>query len=307
MKEMLDNKAISGYTVSESFRCLENIPRMSSDLFLSYCGWEKTTPSQLFAPASRRNHVIHFVLSGKGKMFYGNKTWEITRGQAFYIAPGEEIGYVSDENDPWSYVWIGYNGVRAEEYSGLAGFTVDHPVRDCADIEKIAELIEEILQARSLTPAENLYRMSFVLEILSILIRECEEIAARDARNPEEPDFVRYAMEYISKNFDKDLRIHDMASKLGVSRSYLSSCFKKSVGCSPQVFILNLRMERAGSLLRTTTLPVNVISDAVGYQDQLAFSKIFKQFYGVSPRDFRKGGCEVRVFSKKGDYENTML
>ena len=98
-----------------------------------------------------------------------------------------------------------------------------------------------------------------------------------------------------------------MASKLGVSRSYLSSCFKKSVGCSPQVFILNLRMERAGSLLRTTTLPVNVISAAVGYQDQLAFSKIFKQFYGVSPRDFRKGGCEVRVFSKKGDYENTLL
>ena len=168
-------------------------------------------------------------------------------------------------------------------------------------------MIEEILQARSLTPAENLYRMSFVLEILSILIRECEEIASRDARNPEEPDFVKYAMEYISKNFDKDLRIHDMASKLGVSRSYLSSCFKKSVGCSPQVFILNLRMERAGSLLRTTTLPVKVISDAVGYQDQLAFSKIFKQFYGVSPRDFRKGGCEVRVFSKKGDYENTLL
>ena len=97
------------------------------------------------------------------------------------------------------------------------------------------------------------------------------------------------------------------AAELGVSRSYLSSCFKKSVGCSPQAFILNLRMERAGTLLRTTTLPVNVISGAVGYQDQLAFSKIFKQFYGVSPRDFRKGGFEVVRFTKKGDFENTML
>ena len=61
-------------------------------------------------------------------------------------------------------------------------------------------------------------------------------------------------------------------------------------------------MERAGSLLRTTTLPVNIISAAVGYQDQLAFSKIFKQFYGVSPRDFRKSGQEVKVFGKKGDF-----
>ena len=67
MSEILDTKAFSGYTHSDSFRCLENLPRMSSDLFLCYCGWERTTPLQLFAPVERRNHVIHFVLSGKGK------------------------------------------------------------------------------------------------------------------------------------------------------------------------------------------------------------------------------------------------
>ena len=93
MSEILDTKAFSGYTHSDSFRCLENLPRMSSDLFLSYCGWERTTPLQLFSPVERRNHVIHFVLSGKGKMFYGNKTWEISQGQVFYIAPGEKIGW----------------------------------------------------------------------------------------------------------------------------------------------------------------------------------------------------------------------
>ena len=307
MNELLDTKAVSGYTHSDSFRCLENLPRMSSDLFLSYCGWERTTPLQLFSPTERRNHVIHFVLSGKGKMVFGNKTWEISEGQIFYIAPGEKIGYVSDRDDPWSYVWIGYNGVQAEEYSKMAGLTLENPVRFCAAINEISDIIEELLKAQALTTAENLLRMSLVLKIMSILIRENEQNTAIVSRNPEEPDFVRLAMQYITKNFDQNLRIHDIAAELGVSRSYLSSCCKKSVGCAPQAFILNLRMERAGSLLRTTTLPVNVISGAVGYQDQLAFSKIFKQFYGVSPRDFRKGGCEVRVFSQKGDYDNTML
>ena len=307
MNELLDTKAVSGYTHSDSFRCLENLPRMSSDLFLSYCGWERTTPLQLFSPTERRNHVIHFVLSGKGKMVFGNKTWEISEGQIFYIAPGEKIGYVSDRDDPWSYVWIGYNGVQAEEYSKMAGLTLENPVRFCAAINEISDIIEELLKAQALTTAENLLRMSLVLKIMSILIRENEQNTAIVSRNPEEPDFVRLAMQYITKNFDQNLRIHDIAAELRVSRSYLSNCFKKSVGCSPQAFILNLRMERAGSLLRTTTLPVNVISGAVGYQDQLAFSKIFKQFYGVSPRDFRKGGCEVRVFSQKGDYDNTML
>lgn len=307
MSEILDTKAFSGYTHSDSFRCLENLPRMSSDLFLSYCGWERTTPLQLFAPVERRNHVIHFVLSGKGKMFYGNKTWEISGGQIFYISPGEKIGYVSDRDDPWSYVWIGYNGVQAEEYSKMAGLTLENPVRFSAAIQEISDLVEELLKAQALTSAENLHRMSLVLKIMSILIKENDQNADTAARNPEEPDFVRLAMQYISQNFDKNLRIHDIAAELGVSRSYLSSCFKKSIGCSPQAFILNLRMERAGSLLRTTTLPVNVISGAVGYQDQLAFSKIFKQFYGVSPRDFRKGGNEVIRCTKKGDFENHML
>lgn len=305
--ENLDNKAVSGYTVSETYRCLENIPRMSSDLFLSYCGWEKTTPLLMFSPTARRNHVIHFVLSGKGKLLTENYSIDVDEGQIFYIAPGEKIGYVSDRDDPWSYVWIGYNGVQAEEYSRLAGLTSEKPVRDCSEIDKIAGMIDQLLQARSLTAAENLHRMSIVLEIMSVMMKECERRNEQENVNPEEPDFVRSAMAYISKNYDKNLRISRIASDLGVSRSYLSSCFKKAVGCSPQTFILNLRMERAGSLLRTTTLPVNVISGAVGYQDQLAFSKIFKQFYGVSPSDFRKGGFEVRVFSNKGDYDNSML
>lgn len=303
----LDNKAVSGYTVSETYRCLENIPRMSSDLFLSYCGWEQTTPLLMFSPTERRNHVIHFVLSGKGKLFLGNKSIDISEGQIFYIAPGEKIGYVSDRDDPWSYVWIGYNGVQAEEYSKLAGLSPDNPVRDCSKINTIAALIDDLLKARALNVADNLHRMSILLEILSVLIRECEQNSSHEPVNPDEPDFVRSALEHISKNYDKNLKISDIAAELGVSRSYLSSCFKKAVGCSPQSFILNLRMERAGSLLRTTTLPINVISGAVGYQDQLAFSKIFKQFYDVSPSDFRKGGYEVRVFSKKGDYDNTLL
>ena len=66
-------------------------------------------------------------------------------------------------------------------------------------------------------------------------------------------------------------------------------------------------MERAASLLRTTTLPVNVISITVGYPDQLAFSKIFKQYYGTSPSEFRKSGQEVKLFNRKGDFSDFIL
>lgn len=76
------------------------------------------------------------------------------------------------------------------------------------------------------------------------------------------------------------------------------------MGCSPQEYLVNLRMDKAQSLLKKTDLPINAIASAVGYQDQLAFSKIFKQNFGVSPRAFREQGEELIVFHEKEEIED---
>lgn len=51
---------------------------------------------------------------------------------------------------------------------------------------------------------------------------------------------------------------------------------------------MNLRMEKAVSLLSQTDLSVGAIASHVGYEDPLAFSKIFKQKYGLSPKTYRE-------------------
>lgn len=297
----------AAYTTSENFKCLENLRRTSTELYLTYCGWERNEPLQKYVSAPRKNHVLHFVLEGRGVFTTGGKSRELSKGDIFYIPPGTEADYTADEEDPWIYAWVGYNGVRADECSALSGFSADEPVRATGMIDRVYAQVDGILQNRTSQISSELRRISLLFELFSILVQENEQLAERGMTSPEEPDFVKLAMTYISQNFDKNIRIHDLALHLGVSRSYLSSCFKKSVGCSPQSYILRIRMERAASLLRMTTLPVNIISGAVGYQDQLAFSKIFKQVYGISPRDFRKSGQEVRVYRKKGDFVNVNL
>lgn len=297
----------AAYTISENFRCLENLRRTSSELYLTYCGWERNEPLQKYASAPRKNHVLHFVLEGKGVFTTSGRKWELSKGDIFYIPPGTEAEYTADQEEPWTYAWIGYNGVRADECSALSGFSAEEPVRPTGMIDEVYTQIDGILQTQTSQISSELRRVSLLFELFSILVRENEQLAESGKKSQEEPDFVKLAMTYISQNFDKNIRIHELALHLGVSRSYLSSCFKKSVGCSPQSYILSIRMEHAASLLRTTTLPVNIISGAVGYQDQLAFSKIFKQVYGISPRDYRKSGQEIRIYSKKGDFVNSDL
>lgn len=52
--------------------------------------------------------------------------------------------------------------------------------------------------------------------------------------------------------------------------------------------LINLRIEKAKSLLMTTQLPINEVASAVGYNDQLAFSRLFKRCCGQSPRAYRE-------------------
>ncbi|MCA5962258.1 helix-turn-helix transcriptional regulator [Blautia sp. RD014234] len=114
-------------------------------------------------------------------------------------------------------------------------------------------------------------------------------------------------MEYISFNYNQKIEINELADYIGVNRSYLTSSFKKAIGCSPQEYLVNLRMEKARSLLKNTDMQINAIANSVGYVDQLAFSKIFKQHYGMSPRAYREEEEELVIKNKKGDYEGAPL
>ena len=63
--------------------------------------------------------------------------------------------------------------------------------------------------------------------------------------------------------------------------------FHETVGKSPQEFLMNYRMTKAAELLKLTKLSISDIGNAVGYPNQLHFSRAFKNVYGVSPRNWR--------------------
>ena len=62
---------------------------------------------------------------------------------------------------------------------------------------------------------------------------------------------------------------------------------KEAIGKTPQEFLLSYRMVKATELLKLTKLSVGDISSAVGYSNQLHFSRAFKSIYGVSPKNWR--------------------
>ncbi len=99
--------------------------------------------------------------------------------------------------------------------------------------------------------------------------------------------YIKEAMNYIEQNFQNDISIEDIARVCGINRSYLGKIFKNSVGHSPQEFLMNYRMIKATELLKLTSLSIADVGSAVGYENQLHFSRAFKNIYGVAPREWR--------------------
>lgn len=294
---------VTGYTDSEKLRSLEDLQKDSADVCLIYCGWEYCDPGHRYGPNMRTTYVLHIIRSGKGTLEINNQKYELSAGDAFLLSPNVEAWYEADREDPWSYMWIGFTGYRAQEYAEHAGFTTRAPFRKVSCEKELNIYIDGMLKAHQLSYTDELKRNGYLMLFFATLMEDYKKMVPGIANQHTYPGsvYVKHAMEYIACHYREKIKINDLAAYIGVNRSYLTSSFKKSLGCSPQEYLVNFRMEKAKAMLRNTRMQINVIATAVGYQDQLAFSKIFKQHFGVSPKTYRERGKELQLESKKAD------
>ena len=101
---------------------------------------------------------------------------------------------------------------------------------------------------------------------------------------------VAAIMNFIDENYDKRITIEEIANKFYLNKNYMRTLFVKQLGLSPKQYLQRVRMKRAAFLLIETESDVALIAKSVGYDDALLFSKMFKQYWGVSPVQYRKRG-----------------
>ena len=97
-------------------------------------------------------------------------------------------------------------------------------------------------------------------------------------------DVNQYIEEHISNKID----VNDIADTLGLTAIHISRVFKQQNGESLVQYINKQKMIHAIYLMKNSKLKIKDIAQSVGFDDQLYFNKVFKKYYDVSPREFRK-------------------
>src|SRR5215207_7117004 len=102
-------------------------------------------------------------------------------------------------------------------------------------------------------------------------------------------DVKRYIRYHIHEPLDRET----LASVAGFSIPHFHRVFTAQVGESAVSYVRRLRMERAGRKLRMGAVDITEVARAAGYETHAAFSKAFKQQFGLSPSEFRQLGCRT--------------
>ncbi|UTY39065.1 AraC family transcriptional regulator [Allocoprobacillus halotolerans] len=256
-----------------------------SDLSFYSAGYEQCVANHSWGPKLRSYQLIHFVLYGKGEFTINGHVFHLAKGDAFIIPSGKVCYYKADAIEPWCYVWINFSGIKSQIYAHeLMQFSNDVFIIHDLDIDKYKNPIFEILKLNTNKTSRFLKCNSILLDIMSMLFENLE----LDDNLVNSPSIADEAKHYLDINYPEKIKIKDIAKELGVHPNYLTKVFHDKFGISPKNYLKNLKLKKAKSLLATTTLPISVIADSLGFDDQLAFSKTFKNKYNLSPSQFRK-------------------
>lgn len=253
------------------------------DLMVYTTGLEKCLPGHAYGWAVRTSWMLHFILSGKGTYYCRGKEFHLKKGDFFLMIPGEKIYYQADQNDPWTYCWIGLQGIKAKEYmerSFLPEKLVAHTEED-SPLMKIVRMLEHIEYG----PNTDLYLNALAY----MLVYEIDQAYPRKnaSDHPTADEYTESILTYVEQNFDQPLSINGISEYFALDRTYIHRLVKKAIGMSLSEYILSLRLANACSYLAFSDLSVSEIAHSVGYTDSLTFSKIFRKKKGMSPMAYR--------------------
>ncbi|KKC49427.1 transcriptional regulator [Paenibacillus sp. D9] len=162
--------------------------------------------------------------------------------------------------------------------------------------------MEDVLGA-GFQPYAELVRMTGLAEARRWITEMCGAVMGKIAgkRQHAYRDLIEEAMSFTRERIhDSDLSIPMVCSHLHISAGYFCGLFKKEVKLTFLQYVMQLRMERAQELLRTTELKAFEIAERIGFSEPNYFSFCFKKHTGSTPKEYRSRMKDVSPSGQEG-------
>ena len=238
--------------------------------------------------------VIHYVERGKGTFVCDGKTYHLKKGDAFFIPTHTRGSYKADEQDPWCYTWIYFDGDSGSSFYEDLGLKKEAPVYTSSAPDVVNEAIDRL---ESLTQTSDAYAVTGgIYHLLHAMASHNRSKVAERKKSGEA--YITACKQYIVSKSSEKITVGDLCRLVKLDRTYLYRLFQTHLQMGPKEYILKTKLETAKQLLAESPLAISEVAELVGYEDPFAFSKQFKRHFGISPKAY--GGKYREIKTKEG-------
>jgi AraC-like DNA-binding protein len=233
-------------------------------------------------------HILIVCTRGWGWYDLGEGRQTLTAQQALLIPANTAHVYGASHEDPWSIHWMHFVGLEGDYFSRL-------PPAHSQKLDVAASSLEIIQQQfqlcyDALRDGFVLQRLIYSAKVLHNLLAELffNNRAFSPIMRTSRFRSLEPTLTFLYENLHQSVSLAEMAKHAELSESHFSRLFKEQTGHSPINYFIYLKMQHACSMLTLTQLSVKEISESMGYNDAYYFSRLFKKFIGISPREYRR-------------------
>lgn len=258
-------------------------------LFIGSCGTYRLEPHDKLPthrPRGRLDYQILYIAAGKVHFYFHGKEEIVPAGNMVLYRPKEEQRYYYYGADHTEVYWIHFTGNNVKNILRQYGIIDDVHVIHTGTSLEYKRLFLLMIQELKLHKAD--YEEMLVIYLRELLIQLHRLIISKPrGKSLFLMNEIDAAVQYFHANYQKAISIEEYAASHNMSTSWFIRNFKEYTNVTPAQYILSLRISNARTLLETTSYNVSEISNIIGYDNPLYFSRIFKKQCGMSPSEFR--------------------
>ena len=226
--------------------------------------------------SNRKTSIFVVRTSGKCIYGFGNQRVVLEVGEGILLPAGSSYWVKSLSEEPSRYALIRFSADIEDTWPVV--FNVD-------SLSMFMDTFRNLSRYLLFEDAKRRYlSLSLFYKILSMLSPK----SGKAYLNSKKIAIIQPALQYLEEHiFDPELVVGNLHLLCGISNVYFSKLFMNHTGKQVGKYVTEIRLNRAKSILDNKDyVYVRDVANAVGYTDALYFSRIFKQYYGLSPSHY---------------------
>jgi AraC-like DNA-binding protein len=224
-------------------------------------------------------HLIEYVQEGEGNVIINSCSYEVKKGEVYFLPKGSNHQYFSNDKNPWRKIWFTATGSLADYLVGAYNFENINVIRNC----NINESMEKVLNLLKTKPSDiNLLAPLLFHEVLLTMA------SAVDINAMSHSPLALRIKNYLDTHIESHVSLREISRAVYRSPSQIIRIFKKEFNLTPYEYLLNCRLKTAMLMLQNTFMSVKEIAYKLDFADEHYFSSFFKEKTEMTPSKYRE-------------------